>query len=91
MTKRFDLEQNILDCWKLVDELDYVAKAVESGDQDTMLNLIIGLKTLYQYKFETCFENFENVIKEMAQLPKVEIKNNVIPKGNNGSIEPFGY
>lgn len=89
MTKRFDLEQNILDCWKLVDDLDYVAKAAESGDMDTMLNLIIGLKTLYSYKFETCFENFENVLKEMASM-KAETQPDPAPKPKP-SIEPFGY
>jgi hypothetical protein len=88
MSKRFDLEQNILDCWKLVDDLDYVAKAAESRDMDTMLNLIIGLKTLYSYKFETCFENFEHVLKEMAQPMKVETPPETAPKA---SIEPFGY
>jgi hypothetical protein len=89
MTKRFDLEQNILDCWKLVDDLDYVAKAAESGDMDTMLNLIIGLKTLYSYKFETCFENFEHVLKEMA-LMKAETQRDPVP-APKPSIEPFGY
>lgn len=61
MTDRFDLEQQIMQCWNLVDELDYVAELVT--DNDKAMNLLFGLKQLYQMKFERCFETFEKCLR----------------------------
>lgn len=57
MTDKFQLEQQILSCWNIVDELDYVLELVQ--DSDTAMNLVIGLKSLYTKKFEKLFEIFE--------------------------------
>lgn len=59
-TNRFDLEQQILGCWNLVDELDFVCELVQ--DNDKAMNVILGLKTLYALKFEKCFNTFEQCI-----------------------------
>ena len=61
MTSRFDLERQITDCWNLVDDLDYISELVE--DNDKAMNLILGLKQLYQQKFEKLFRYFENSLK----------------------------
>jgi hypothetical protein len=60
MTNRFDLEQQIMSCWNVVDDLDYVLELVQNNDN--AMNLLIGLKTLYTKKFEKLQEIFENSI-----------------------------
>ena len=69
MDKIFDLEQQIMGCWSVVDDIDMLYK--HFGDnpkfegrwnaeaEDEMMNLMIGLKALYQLKFEKLFETFE--------------------------------
>jgi len=61
MTDRFDLEERIMHCWGIVDDLDYVAELVQ--DDDKAANMVLGLKSLYQAKFEKLWETFENSIK----------------------------
>ena len=60
-TNRFDLEEKIMHCWQIVDDLDYVAELVQ--DNDDAANLLLGIKSLYQMKFEKLWEAFENSIK----------------------------
>lgn len=52
---RFDLEQNIMLCWNVVDDLNLL---LEQGtvNEDT----VQAVATLYQQKFEYLWENFEN-------------------------------
>ena len=52
---RFDLEQNIMQCWNVVDDLNLL---LEQGtvSEDT----VQAVATLYQQKFEYLWENFEN-------------------------------
>lgn len=64
--KQFDLEQQILDCWHITDDLDTLATGVmEHGyDEDKVANIVLGLKELYHIKFEKCFETFESFLKD---------------------------
>lgn len=61
LTDRFDLEERIMHCWQIVDDLDYVAELVQ--DNDDAANLLLGIKTIYQMKFEKLWTAFENSIK----------------------------
>lgn len=56
---KFELEQNILDAWHVVDDLSTVYSRVDTLSQDEIMNLLLGLKSLYQIKFEKLFESFE--------------------------------
>ncbi len=60
MISRFDLEQQFLSCWNIVDELDFVSELVQ--DNDKAMNVLLGLKELYQLKFEKCFNTFEQCL-----------------------------
>ena len=63
MKNRFDLEQEIMDCWGVVDDIDIVYyKHAEANDE--LANVLLGLKTLYQLKFERLFNTFEDCIKQ---------------------------
>lgn len=59
-TNIFDFEQQLMDCWKVVDDLKTVYNNEEAyRDEDTMMNALLGLQTLYQMKFEALFKEFE--------------------------------
>jgi len=67
MTTRFDLEQQIMDCWHVTDDLhvifEYVMEA-EDIDTDKLANMLLGMKELYEMKFEKCFGTFEKLIEQ---------------------------
>lgn len=90
MSNRFDLEQQIMQCWGIVDELDYVMEAAEEGDEDKIFNLLIGLKELYSRKFDKMFDTFEQCIKKGEFELKVPL-NTVAPAPEQKSVEPFGW
>ena len=65
MTKTgFDLEQEILDCWHVTDDIQAILDTERLDLNDEMQNVLIGLKTLYQLKFERTFSTFEQLIRE---------------------------
>lgn len=65
MSDRFDLEQQILNCWHVTDDievvLDYIANE-ENLDRDKVLNMLLGIKELYNLKFTKCFDIFEEIV-----------------------------
>lgn len=67
---RFDLEQQIMECWNVTTDLkrvtEYLLDApLESGREDKIANMLIGIEALYEVKFDRCFRTFEKLIKEM--------------------------
>lgn len=68
-----ELEQNILQCWNVVDDLkmltayisdDTFFKGMDPKHEDKIMNLLLGMTELYQLKFEKCFSNFETLLQE---------------------------
>ena len=58
---RFDLEQQILDCWRVVDDLKTLGDVYDrEHTDDQVLNILIGVTELYDQKFNKLFETFEN-------------------------------
>jgi hypothetical protein len=65
MTKdRFDLEQEILDCWHITDDLQTIMETDSLNLSDDVHNLLLGLKTLYHLKFERTFATFEQLVTQ---------------------------
>lgn len=67
MANRFDLEQQIMDCWHVVDDLKVLFENVvedENLTKDTISNVVLGLEELYQMKFDKLFRTFEQVVKD---------------------------
>jgi len=66
MVDRFDLEQNIMKCWNVTDDIDMVYRNVMDRDmsKDDIANALLGLQTLYNMKFEELFNNFETLVHE---------------------------
>lgn len=83
--KIFDLEQQIMQCWNMVDDVDmlyyhlgddpkFIGLSAEAEDE--MMNLLLGLKSIYDLKFQRMWKTFEDVCAEyhkrgkMAQLDR---------------------
>ena len=71
--KIFDLEQRIMNCWNVVDDLDdfYYSisddpffKDMDAEHRDKICTLLLGMKEMYQIKFQKCIFDFEDVCKE---------------------------
>ena len=67
MADRFDFEQQIMKCWNMVDDVEQLYNQVMESDhlnKDEIANYLLGLKTIYNVKFDTLFNQFEQLIKE---------------------------
>lgn len=66
MTDRFDLEQHIMKCWNITEEIDLLNKNVLEKDMSTddISNFLLGLKTIYECKFEEMFDNFSELVEK---------------------------
>ncbi len=63
---RFDLEQNIMKCWQITEDIKLLNKGVLEKDMSTddISNYLLGLETIYEHKFQELFDNFTYLIKE---------------------------
>ena len=59
MTNRFDLEQDIVQCWNVCDDIQLLLDSWDGMTEDMKQNFLIGLKEMYQLKFERTWNNFE--------------------------------
>lgn len=69
MTDRFDLEEKIMNCWRVTDDIDMVATMISNAhmkpqDQDKFMNVLIGMKELYNARFDALFSTFEILVSE---------------------------
>lgn len=71
MSDRFDLEQQILECWKIVDDIRLLDKNVLEGKieggsmtQDEISNYLLGLESIYELKFQQMFDTFGKLISQ---------------------------
>jgi hypothetical protein len=65
---RFDFEQQLLDCWGVTKAINEVFEAVCDRNpaltEDELSNLLLGIKSLYELKFEKLWSQFESGIRE---------------------------
>ena len=66
MTDRFDLEQGIMKCWNVTDDVDLLYRNVMERDlsRDDIANALLGLKTLYEMKFNETFDCFTELVQD---------------------------
>lgn len=66
MTDRFDLEQQMLDCWRVTDDVKLLCENVCDDDlsTDDIANALIGIETLFNMKFQKMWETFETLIRQ---------------------------
>lgn len=95
MKDRFDLEQQIMDCWGIVDDLKAIEEAVLEGDDfrgmeakhsDKIANLL-SIHHLYQLKFERLWSTFENCVSQRLLEPNKELYTDLM---SDGGMDPRG-
>ena len=68
MTKLYEIEEHILDCWRVCNDLETVFKQIGDGEidptPDQMMNTLMGMKQLYEWKFEQLFFKYEQVMRD---------------------------
>lgn len=62
MKNRFDMEQEIMDCWHIIDDVKTLSGAWDTLTEDQKQNILIGIRDLYSCKFEQLFETFESLV-----------------------------
>jgi hypothetical protein len=64
MKTRFDLEQEILQCWGVTTDIDVLFNSIKDKNlsQSQILEILNGIKVLYDLKFDSMFNTFESVI-----------------------------
>jgi hypothetical protein len=58
MTDRFDLEQQIIDCWKITDEIPMME------EQGANVADMTSLACVYEFKFKKLWATFETMVAE---------------------------
>lgn len=66
---RFEFEQQIMECWNVTSDIKTVSKylmdaPLETGREDKIANMLIGIEALYNAKFDELFRQFETMVKE---------------------------
>ena len=63
---QFDLEQQIMQCWNVVDDINTVFENVLDSDMttDQIANCLLGMKQLYDMRFYKLMSTFEKYLKE---------------------------
>lgn len=71
MTKLYELEPRLMDCWSVCNDLETVFKQVGDGERepthDEMMNTLMGMKQLYHWKFGQLWEKYEAVMKSQRE------------------------
>jgi len=71
---RFDLEQEIMDCWKVTDDINMVTKHFIDSPQwkgmsaelaDAIMNKYFAIAELYEVKFQNLFDTFVDCIPDL--------------------------
>lgn len=67
MKNRFDFEQEFLACWNLSADLGNLLLECEKiGDPevaDHISNIVLGLKSIYDMRFNIAWETFEDLVR----------------------------
>jgi hypothetical protein len=66
---RFLLEQHIMRCWHITDDLETISNYVVDHNipvehQDKVLNMLIGLQALYNQRFSDTLHLFEELVAD---------------------------
>jgi hypothetical protein len=70
VSAQFDLEQDILRCWNVTDDIGEVLDDLESGviEIHEAAEVLRAYQRVYQRRFDRCFRSFEHHTREVWQL-----------------------
>lgn len=60
---RFDLEQLIMLCWSITEDIDLVIKKLNSTSAEEVNTQLEGIKIISNLRFNALFDAFENMVK----------------------------
>lgn len=66
MKTQFELESEMMNCWNVVDDIRTLYESFDRKEltQDDIQNVLLGLMTLYQMKFEKLQSVYEKMLRE---------------------------
>jgi len=66
---RFDFETQIMSCWNITTDLKDLAEGALENDMshDQIANALIGMRELYELRFDKLFRQFEQMVREHAR------------------------
>ena len=66
MSDRYDVEQSLMSCWTVIDDIKLLSENVLDGklDTDDIANYLIGLHSVYGLKFQNCFDQFSELQRQ---------------------------
>ena len=71
MTKPYELEEKIMDCWSICNDLKTTYIQICDGERestiDEITNALMGMQQLYHWKFEQLFFTYENMLKSLKK------------------------
>lgn len=71
MTKPYELEEKIMDCWSVCNDLKTAYTQICDGEReptiDEITNALMGMEQLYNWKFEQLFFIFEQILKTLKE------------------------
>jgi hypothetical protein len=70
MSGKFDLEQDILNCWSLLTDLDDVNRMIQLGrvSIDDVSTILSGLSLLYEIKFNKAIGTFNSCWQDSPRV-----------------------
>ncbi len=63
LSYRFDLEQAILGCWHITDDINDIANSLEHLTPEQLSVALRGLREIYEIKFDKAFRLYEEALK----------------------------
>jgi hypothetical protein len=65
---RFDFEQQLLECWSITKDIETLRSELLDGPEkltpDELDNILLGMRAIYDLKFERLSRAFEQGVKE---------------------------
>ena len=90
---QFDFEQQIMECWRITDDIqtvnEYLLDApLETDREDKIANMLMGIESLYNAKFDKLFTIFTQFNSERYELlNKIKELENASESGIEGTRE----
>lgn len=80
--KIYDLEQDIMECWKVVDDIELTTKwfvddptweGIDPVVASALMNKYFAIQELYELKFSKLWDDFEQVTKDYHIYKKLAL------------------
>ncbi len=70
MSDRFDLEEQMLNCWNVTKDINVLTEGVMEKDltKDQIANALMGLEQMYDLKFDKMWTTFTKLIEDKKIL-----------------------